>query len=311
MDIHRLQTLCRVYELKSFSKAAHDLYLAQPTISSHIAALERELGVTLFDRFGRSVLPTKAGEVLYAHAQQLIAQLQRTISDIQALQGNVAGDLKIGGSTIPGHYLLPDVLYAFKRRHPNVKLELKIADSQAIEDDIRSGDLDIGVIGFQGSSQDVQSTPVMRDELVLIGSGDFVGAQGRQLEIRDMQSLPWVIREKGSGTRMAMEAGLQRIGLAIHDLDVAIVVASTQAMLRCVQSGMGVGITSWMAYAEAFGSLPDVQWVHIPDMRLERTFHAVYHARREMFPAVSTFLNMLLELDLVQTMTDAAPGKPD
>lgn len=297
MDIHRLQTFVRVYELKSFSRAAQDLYLAQPTISSHIAALERELNVSLFDRYGRSVLPTKAGDILYSHARELIAQLRRTISDMQILKGQVAGELKIGGSTIPGHYLLPDILAGFKKRYPLVDLELKISDSRAIEEDVLDGRLDIGVIGSRGSIQDVHSNPVMKDELVLIGSSAHIAAQGSRLTVQELPHLPWILREKGSGTRQAMEEGFKSIGLSFDDLEVSIVVTSTQAMLGCVQAGMGVSITSWLAYTESLASLEHVTWASIPEMKLERTFHAVYHARRELFPAVSTFLEVLQEQD--------------
>jgi len=301
MDMHRLHTFCRVFELQSFSKAAHDLYLAQPTISSHIASLEKELGISLFDRFGRSVLPTQGGTVLYKHARQLIDLLQSTISDIQMLQGRVAGDLKIGGSTIPGHYLLPESVHAFKQRYPEVKLELRISDSQAIEEGVLNGELDIGVIGSAGLSPDVQSLPVMKDELVLIGTERFLGIKGKGLKAQDLESVPWVLREKGSGTRRAMEAGLQNIGLTVQHLDVAIVVTSTQAMLRCVRAGMGVSITSRLAFSESLGPKSDVFPVSIPDMRLERTFHAVYHAKRRMFPVSRAFLDLLQDRSSLST----------
>jgi DNA-binding transcriptional LysR family regulator len=295
MDIHRLQSFCRVFELQSFSKAAHDLYLAQPTISSHIASLEKELGISLFDRLGRAVLPTQGGAILYRHARQLIGLLQSTISEIHMLQGRVAGDLKIGGSTIPGHYLLPDALHAFKERYPEVKLELRISDSQAIEDGVLNGELDLGVIGSPGLTPDVQSLPVMQDELVLIGPERIVGPKGKGLKVQDLRAVPWVLREKGSGTRRAMEVGLQSIGLTVQHLDVAIVVTSTQAMLNCVRAGMGVSVTSRLAFSESLEGQSDVVPASIPEMRLDRTFHAVYHARRQMFPVVRTFLDLLLD----------------
>jgi DNA-binding transcriptional LysR family regulator len=301
MDIHRLQTFCRVFELQSFSKAAQDLYLAQPTISSHIASLEKELGIPLFDRLGRAVLPTQGGTILYKHARKLIDLLQSTISEIHLLQGRVAGDLKIGGSTIPGHYLLPDTLHAFKERYPEVTLELRISDSQAIEEGVLNGELDIGVIGSPGLTPDVQGLPVMRDELVLIGTERFVGPKGQGLKAQDLPSVPWVLREKGSGTRRAMEDGLQSIGLTVQHLDVAIVVTSTQSMLSCVRAGMGVSVTSRLAFSESLERQSDVFPASIPEMRLDRTFHAVYHARRQMFPVARAFLDLLLDRSTVST----------
>ena len=114
MDLRKLEVFVKVVEMKSFSKAAQVVYLSQPTISGHIKCLEESLEVQLLDRLGREVVPTRAGMLLYEHAARLIKQRDIAVQAIEQFTGHMRGELNFGGSTIPGQYLLPQIMVRFR-----------------------------------------------------------------------------------------------------------------------------------------------------------------------------------------------------
>jgi DNA-binding transcriptional LysR family regulator len=292
MDVYRLVTFCRVFEFKSFSKAAQDLLLSQPTVSSHIANLENELGVSLFDRVAREIIPTQAGSILYDYALKIIGIVNTAITEIQTIQGMVAGDLYIGGSTIPGQYFLPDVLHIFKQKFPDVCLHLQIHDSSCIQELVRGGHLDVGVVGGSEEHPDLITEPLMADELVILGSKSLCIPTQRDLDRDSLASLPWIIREKGSGTRKSMETWFSKLDLHLDDLKIVAIVHSTEAVLQCIRAGMGVSITSHMAATRLIQSNECVL-LSIPWMTMNRSFYMVSHRQRQIFQSTQKFMDIL------------------
>lgn len=290
MDVRRLEAFVKVFELMSFSRAGEELYLSQPTISAHISALEAELGVRLFDRLGRSILPTQAAEVLYRHAQDVFTSLAAAKAEIQLLQDKVAGDLCVGGSTIPAHFVLPRLLAGFAERHPEVRFQLKVGDSEEIIRRISGGEDMVGLVGARTEQADLTFEPLIRDEMLVVASPAMHGARDGELDVEDLASLPWVQREDGSGTRQAFERALAALGLDAPSPMVN--VESTQAALQCVCAGMGVTVTSRLAASSLLdeGLLREVR-VRGLDMR--RDFYLVYHSRRHLFPVSRYFIEYL------------------
>jgi len=228
MDLKNLEAFCKVYELRSFSKAGQELYLSQPTISAHVSSLENELGVLLFDRLGRGILPTRAGETLYRHAKDIFERLTRAKSEVHLLTQKISGTLVLGASTIPAHYILPQVIAGFRAKFPDVSLDLRIGDTSEIIRQVRAGVLDAGMVGAMEPDPDLEFSRILEDELVVVASPGF-NVSRAPLDAEALKALPWIVREKGSGTRKAMENGLSSIGLEFRQLDVAAVVAATHA----------------------------------------------------------------------------------
>ncbi|SDK83600.1 DNA-binding transcriptional regulator, LysR family [Maridesulfovibrio ferrireducens] len=289
MDLRRLEAFCKVYELKSFSKAGRELYLSQPTISAHISTLEEELGVQLFDRLGRSIMSTQAGEVLYRNAKDIYELIGKAHSEINLLRDKVVGDLDIGGSTIPSHYLLPGILYDYCKRFPDVRVHMSVGDTSEILQKIRSGDLILGIVGATSDSPNVEFIPIMRDELVIVAPPVLVKNYEGIVDIQQLAELPWVMREGGSGTRKALEQGLAELGTNVRDLNVTVWVESTQAVVQCVKAGLGISVTSRLA---AQSLIDSGELVHISDLplNLERSFYLAHLKGREFFPAVRYFI---------------------
>ena len=139
MDLRRLEIFLKVAELGSFSRAAEALFLTQPTVSEHVRALEDELGVQLLDRLGRGTTPTRAGTLLLGYARRLLALSREARQAIEQFQGRVGGELMVGGSTIPGEYVLPALIGAFRGKYPDVSVSLRIGDSRQVQEWVEEG----------------------------------------------------------------------------------------------------------------------------------------------------------------------------
>jgi DNA-binding transcriptional LysR family regulator len=290
MDIRRLQAFVKVYELRSFSRAGEDLLLSQPTISAHILALEEELGTQLFDRLGRTILPTQAGEVLFRYCTTIFTQLDHAKADILALSKRVAGELIIGGSTIPVHYIIPKLLSRFLARYPDVHIDLKGGDSLEIATMVAEGNAHVGLVGAPATQPELVTVPFLDDALVLVAPSNHKGesllGEGWR---RKLVALPWIMREPGSGTRQTFERALLASGIDPRDIHPVLQVHSSLAVLECVAAGLGVSVVSQLAATPSLerGSL---RLIATPELDMNRKFYAVYHGRRYVFPALRFFL---------------------
>lgn len=296
LDTRRLEAFCKVYELRSFSKAGQDLYLSQPTISAHIASLEDELGVTLFDRVGREVIVSRAGEILYKYVRKAFTMFEQGKAEIDLLKDKVSGELSIGGSTIPAHYFLPNILSKYKSLYSEVKINLEISDSSKIAEKVIQGRLDVGVVGAKYHLKDLEMIPILEDELILVGGKAYQKIAKQILDSEAICSFPWVIREKGSGTRKAMEEGLEAMEIKLSKLNIAAVVQSTAAVMSCVQAGLGVSVTSKMAAADLL-ERRELVILDVPSLNMQRKFYTIYHRRRHLFPAAKKMISTMTALN--------------
>ena len=292
MDIHKVAAFAKVYELRSFSKAAKELYLSQPTVSAHVAALESELDILLFDRIGRSVIPTKAGHILYRHAKVMFEAMHFAKAEIRQLQDRVAGEVDIGGSSIPAQYILPRFLAWFHGRYPEVHWDLRIGDSSEMLSAVQDGTLMLAVVGSPPTHPDVQARPLVRDDVALVMSPalaqQYAHVQGADL----VRALPWVVREVGSGTRLVMERVLWDLGVAWQEIRTVAVVRQASIMAQCLEAGMGAGLTSVLTVHDALRQGRLVR-VALPGVQVERNFYLVYHSKQTLFPAVLRLMDEL------------------
>lgn len=305
MDMRQLRAFAKVYERRSFSRAAEDLALSQPTISAHVASLEQSIQVSLFDRLGRSILPTQAADILYGHCATVFASLDRAESEIRLLSNGVSGELKLGGSTIPANYLFPELLSRFLRRYPNVRISLTEGDSLDILDLISRGELCVGVVGAKDESSELAFQALVDDSLVVLAAPSFLSGRCLPLGVESIAKLPWVVRQPGSGTRLAVEQALEKAGCSPKELNVVSVVDGTEALLRFVRSGMGISVSSRLA-AREYLERGELTVVSIPELHFERSFFVVYHPLRHQFPVVRYFLKFVTEAVEVLERSDAS-----
>lgn len=292
MEIHHLKIFVSVYKLRSFTKASEILFISQPTISEHIKNFEAELNCHLFDRLGRTIMPTRQAEFLYPRALKIIAEVEKLHEDLAVSGKQIKGELVIGASTIPGTYILPIISMKFKQIHPEVSFEIRIGDSGKITDMVLNHELLCGIVGARMESKKLAYLPFFNDELVLVASENAV--PGRLAEPSDIYALPFLSREIGSGTRKIMEDFLIRTGIDPKRLDIVATLGSTAAVKEALKAGLGISILSRLAVRDelAAGKLKEIP---IPDLKMRRDFYLIGHKKRTWPPLYEEFSRFLQE----------------
>jgi DNA-binding transcriptional LysR family regulator len=293
-DLRQLEIFLHVVEMGSFSKAGKAVFLAQASVSERIASLERMVGTKLLDRLGRSVVPTKAGELLYKHAVRLLNMKGTACQEIQDFLGLKRGPLVMGGSTIPGEYILPTTIGNFRREYPQVTVLLTIGDSADIESRVLEGDLELGVIGFQSTQRGLLSRPLWKDELVLAIPAGHRWAARRTVTFEDLLGEPFILREPGSGTLKMMEAYFHsRTAEGIDSMKVAACFGSSTAVKEGIKAGLGISVLSARA-VEAELRSGVLKTLRIKGLRMMRNFYLIRDQRREASPICQTMLDFLV-----------------
>jgi DNA-binding transcriptional LysR family regulator len=289
VDLRRLEIFLKVAELGSFSRAADALFLTQPTVSEHVRALEDELGVQLLDRLGRGTTPTRAGTLLLGYARRLLALSREARQAIEQFQGRVSGELVLGGSNIPGEYVLPALIGAFRLKYPDVSLSLRIGASRDVQEWVEQGHVEIGVVGAVPSSRALESRRLMDDDLVLVVPPEHPWVSRKTVSVDDVKREPLILRERGSGSRETLENGLKELGTGLEAFHVVGEIASTQAVKQAIRAGLGVSFVSRLAVEDECRARL-LACVKVRDLNVRRAFHVVTHRDRSRSPLAQAFL---------------------
>jgi DNA-binding transcriptional LysR family regulator len=295
VDLRWLEIFCHVYRARSFSGAAKQLGLTQPTISDHVRSLETELGVRLLDRSAKQVQPTAAGKLLYRYGEQILALKDSAGHALQALLHKLEGELRVGASTIPGEFLLPELIASFRRRHPNARFLLTIADSQETIESVLAGRVELGFVGARQPQRGLEFHAFADDTLVLIGPPSNPAHLPSRVRFPQLcERAPLVIRGPGSGTRRALEAHIGERGISLDDFTIALETGSTSGVKQAVQAGLGYAFVSNRAIREELrhGLLRRFEVAELRGFR--RTFYAVLPLRRSRSPLAGAFLSHAL-----------------
>ena len=292
MDIHRLEVFCKVVDLQSFTKAADAVCLTQPTVSEHVRALEEMLGEKLVDRLGREVLPTPAGKILYQYGRKMIQLRDEAVQALHKYRGNLSGHLSIGASTIPGAYILPPIIGAFKADHPAIQITVEISSSTEIVERILRSELELGLVGAKWQDRRMVLEEIFSDELMLAAFPEHPWAGKKTIELKDLAGQAFILREKGSGTRMVMSDALQKNGLDLSELYVVAEMGSTEAVRQAIKARIGVSILSYHAIAEDLQRKTLIA-IPIKGVRIFRSFYLIQRKNRQTSPLGTAFLSYL------------------
>jgi DNA-binding transcriptional LysR family regulator len=292
MDIRKLDVFRKVVELKSFTKAADAALLSQPTVSEHIRNLEDELGMKLVDRLGREVEATPVGMVLYRYAVRMTQLQQEALQAVARYNGDLSGELRIGASTIPGAYILPQVIASFCSRYREVKPVVQVNSSRTVAAQIVEGSVDIGLVGAIWNERGLEWTAAFTDTLVLAVPALHPLVGGKGIKVADLIGLPVIQREQGSGTRRVMARMLEQQGLREADLQEVAMLGSNEAVREAVKAGVGVAIISSRSVAQ------DVQCgtlaaIPLDDPAAHRPIYLLQRKNRELPPVASAFVEHL------------------
>lgn len=259
-------------------------------MSEHIKSLERELNCTLFERLGKKVVPTHEAEVLYNLALELVEKADSVKGVLGRLKKEISGELIIGASTIPGTYLLPELMADFKQKHSGVSFQVRAGDSQEIVQQVVSHHLLLGIVGSKIMDAQINYTPFLEDELIVVAAPSL--AKVNKLSLKDLCKYPMVLREEGSGTRREAEKLLQGHGFSCKNVNVAGIFGSTDAVKQAAVVGLGLTILSRYAVTEELKhGLLKVVKLDIPSMK--RMFYIATHKKRSLPLLYSLFLDHL------------------
>jgi DNA-binding transcriptional LysR family regulator len=297
VDLRQLEIFVKVAERGSFSKAAEALFLTQPTVSEHVRALEDELGLRLLDRLGRGATLTRAGQLLSSYATRMLALSREARQAMDSFQGRLSGELIIGGSTIPGEYVLPAFVGRFKDKYPDISITLLIGDSQAVINWVADGRAELGIAGARIAHRGVDYKELMPDEVVVIVPAAHPWHGRRQITVDELRGEPLLLRERGSGTRAALETALGDAGLDLDSFRVVGEMGSTQAIKQAVKAGVGISLVSRRAVEEECKS--GLMWcVRVKDFKVTRSFYLATHKERSRSPIAEAF-RFFLEAEAV------------
>lgn len=292
MDIHVLELFCGIVESGSFSKAAGAVYLTQPTVSGHIKKLEEEVGVRLLDRLGYRATPTKAGDLLYRYAKQILALRQEARQALDEFKGGLKGELVLGASSVPGGYLLPPLIGHFRARYPDIAVVLKVSDSKEIIEAVISGAYEVGAVGAQFDDGRIEYRKFAEDEMVLVAPPTHPWASRRIVKVKELPGQPFLIRERGSGTRKMLEQALERHHLSMSAFRVIAEMGSNEAIRQAVKAGGGIAIISKLAVASDI-KCGELTAIPVAGLKLTRAFYLITHRHRSRSPICNAFLTFL------------------
>src|SRR2546426_953629 len=214
MDLRlaRLETLAAVARHGSFSHAARELHLSQPAVSMQVRQLELALGLPLLERVGKRAFPTKAGELLLAHAGRALRELETGLEVVQQLRGIVAGRIRLGTSASFSIYLLPPALRRFRSRYPRTELTVVTGNAPEIARAVVGRELDVGIVSLPVRERELAVSPFYRDEVVAIAPPDRRWRRGRRAAARDLVSAPLILFERGATLRRVIDDWFRRAG---------------------------------------------------------------------------------------------------
>ncbi|MFQ7311507.1 selenium metabolism-associated LysR family transcriptional regulator [Sellimonas sp.] len=296
MNLKQLEAFVCVADRKSFSRAAKELFLTQPTISAHIASLEKELDVRLFIRNTKEVNLSEDGKTLYKYARQMIDLEEQIEACFVGEKQQEGRKISIAASTIPAQYILPRILSKFNEKYPREQFKVVESDSAKVVELVAGGAADVGFTGTVLEKKFCKYIPFYKDELIII----MPNTEKYEKRVNE-QNLNWIteeafiMREEGSGTRKEAEKQLKKAGIDTEQLNIVASMGNQEAIKRSVISGMGITIISKLAAEEEIRT-GKVLWCPMPDKSDGRDLNIVYNKNFHLSKSAERFIRVTKEM---------------
>jgi len=288
MELDQVIAFLEVARRQSFSRAAEKLYRTQPAISAQIRALEQECGQKLFDRLGRRIFLTRAGEVLFEHGEKLVAMHRETLQRVREADDNPAGRLVVGANEATCLYVLPQVFAEFKRKHPQVAISIYRNFSHKILQKMAENEVDIGIVTLPVSQPNLKVIPFFEDELWVVLPPAHRLAKRSALKLEELASEP-LIFPKGGHTRELLEKLFRKYR---DRLQISMELASVESIKKFVGAGLGLSLLS-RTYAEMETRSGALKLIPLADVELRRKLGLVYRTDRHLSRAAEAFATLL------------------
>jgi len=239
INLDRLRIFRAVAEARSFTRAAEVVHLTQPGISKHIKQMEEYYGIPLFDRLGKKVALTQAGEILSEATEEIMASATAAEQRIEELKGLHGGKLVLGASFALGIYVLPGVLAAFRKRYPAVEVTVDISLSAKIMAKILANKLELGLVSQEAHDPRLFAKQFMTDELIVVVPSNHPWANRKRIRPQELMKETFIVAARGAGVRAAVEERLKQKGIVLTNV---IDFGNVEGVKRAVEAGLGVSI---------------------------------------------------------------------
>ena len=294
MNFRQLEVFVSIVKFHSFSKAAEELYLTQPTVSAHISALEEEMGVQLIVRSTKAVYPSAAGAVLYEYANNLLMMRDRTYYAMKNYPEMLTSTLEIAASTVPAEYILPKLIHDFSQQYPQVLFSMQETDSGQV---IRRVLTDEVMLGFTGTTMDddkCQFQEIAKDRLVIVTpcTEEYQHYPKDAFPEDALRTAPFLQRMLGSGTRKESDAYLINCGVNPADLHTVAYFDSIESIKRAIEQGMGIAIMSEISVLD-MEQQKKVLVFRNENPFMHRRLYCVYRKERQLSPTAELFVKYL------------------
>ena len=292
MELKQLESFVAVVVYKSFTEAAKQLYISQPTISTHIQALEKELESKLIIRTTKSIELTRRGAELYDCAVKMLDLRDGLLEKWKSSDEKI---VRLGVSTIPSAYILPEFLPKFCKEYPEIFFHSTQSDSKGIIEGVLDDRMDVGLIGMACDNEYLDCVPFYEDELVVIApvTEHFLELRKKEYPMSELFKEPIILREKGSGTKKAADLFLEKEGISKENLQVVAYMNDPEAIKNSVAAGLGISIVSKKA-AENMITEKRLLSFEFSQYTNGRKFYIIYKKDYVLKPFISTFINYVL-----------------
>lgn len=289
MNLRELNIFITVCEYGSMSETARKLFITQPAISQSISELEEEYNVKLFDRIGKKLILTNAGEILRDYGKKILILVNEAENSLKDISNMRAGRLRIGASRTAGTYLLPSLIGKFIKTHKKIDLPYIIDNTSAIEKMILDNEIDLGIVEGPIHSKDIIINHFLDDELYLICSSSHHFSKRNSINIKEIADENMIIRERGSGTREVFEETMSKNNVTYN---IKLELNSTEAIKKAVEANIGISVISKLSIKDELKNGCLVR-VMIDGVRFLRSFNIIYHKDKYHTELFNKFIQFL------------------
>lgn len=285
MTLRHMKIFVAVCENDGVTAAAKKLFIAQPSVSLAIRELEEYYGIRLFDRISRKLYITEQGKEFLKYASYIVSLFDELESKIK--NWDQAGILRIGSSITIGNYLLPSLVKEFTKKHPQIKVQVTIDNSEEVEKKVIKNKVDFGLIEGISHSNQIKKIKFRKDKLVLICGKNHPLSKINEVELDELIKYDFILREKGSGSRELFDSTMLIHDVKIEPMGESI---STRAIIQSVIAGLGLSVVPYLLVKEDMEK-GNIHGINIKGMAFNRDYYIIHHKNKYLSDLASDFIS--------------------
>jgi DNA-binding transcriptional LysR family regulator len=284
---HQLKIFTRIAQLGSITKAAEELHLSQPALSIQLRNFQDQFDIPLTEIVGKKLYLTNFGQEILAYAERILDQAGAMDDVVQSYKGQLTGKLKIAVVST-GKYVMPYLLTDFLNAHPAITLELDVTNKEKVIESLEQNSIDFALVSLVPGHLKTESIPIVKNTMHLIGAYESKKSQ-IELSINELQQLPWIFREQGSGTRQMMERFLSQRHITVQKM---LELTSNEAVKQAIMANLGYSIMPLIGIRNELMS-KQLMIMPVKGLPIHTTWHIIWLKGKKHSPVVKALLGYI------------------